>query len=74
MKDLRQILEAKETDVTIEPWADFIKIDMASGQLEYLAVKEVKDEKIKKLKLGESLMEDDFIYTCITDLSALDEK
>ena len=74
MKNLRQLLEAKETDVTIEPWADFIKIDIGADQLEYLAVKEVKDEKIKKLKLGESLMEDNVIYVCITDLSALDEK
>lgn len=75
MKDLREILERKDdTMVTIEPWADFLKIDMGADSIEYLAVKEVKDEKIKKLKLGESVMIDDFIYVCITDLEALNEK
>ena len=75
MKDLKTILERKgETMVTIEPWADFLKVDIGADSIEYLAVKEVKDEKVKKLKLGESLREDNVIYLCITDLSALNEK
>ena len=75
MKDLKTILERKDdTMVTIEPWADFLKIDLSADSIEYLAVKEVKDEKIKKLKVGESIMIDDFIYVCLTDLEALNEK
>lgn len=74
MKDLRTILEAKETDVTIEPWADFLKVDIGADKIEYLAIKEVKEADVKKLELGESLMKDNIIYLCITDLRALNEK
>ena len=75
MKNLIELLERKDdTMVTIEPWADFLKVDIGADSIEYLAVKEVKDEKIKKLKVGESIMIDDFIYVCITDLEALNEK
>ena len=75
MKDLKTFLERKDdTMVTLEPWADFLKIDLGEDSIEYLAVKEVKDEKIKKLKVGESIMIDNFIYVCLTDLEALNEK
>ena len=76
MKDLKTILERKDdTMVTIEPWADFLKVDLAADKIEYVAVKEVKDSKVKSLKVGESYKdEDDLIWVCITDLSALDEK
>ena len=75
MKDLKTFLERKDdTMVTLEPRADFLKIDLGEDSIEYLAVKEVKDEKIKKLKVGESIMIDNFIYVCLTDLEALNEK
>ena len=76
MKDKVKVLTERKDDtmVTIEPWADFLKIDLGADSIEYLAVKEVKDEKIKKLKVGESIMIDDFIYVCLTDLEALNEK
>ena len=75
MKNLIELLEREDdTMVTIEPWADFLKVDIAADKIEYVALKEVKDEKVKKLKLGESLKDEDFIWLCITDLEALNEK
>ena len=75
MKNLKELLERKDdTMVTIEPWADFLKVDLASDKIEYVAVKEVKDSKVKNLKVGESLKDEDIIWLCLTDLEALNEK
>ena len=75
MKNLKELLERKDdTIVTIEPWADFLKVDLAADKIEYVAVKEVNDTKVKKLKVGESLKDEDIIWVCLTDLEALNEK
>ena len=77
MKNLKDILVTERKDdtmVTIEPWADFLKIDLSIDVIEYLSVKEVKDADVKKLKVGESLKKDEIIYVCLTDLDALNEK
>jgi hypothetical protein len=75
MKNLIELLERKDdTMVTIEPWADFLKVDLGADKIEYVAVKEVKDSKVKNLKVGESLRDEDIIWLCITDLEALKEK
>lgn len=75
MKHLKELLERKDdTMVTIEPWADFLKVDLAADKIEYVAVKEVKDSKVKNLKVGESLKEEDIVWLCLTDLEALNEK
>lgn len=75
MKNLKELLERKDdTMVTIEPWADFLKVDLATDKIEYVAVKEVNNAKVKKLKVGESLRDEDIIWLCLTDLEALNEK
>ena len=75
MKNLKELLERKDdTMVTIEPWADFLKVDLTADKIEYVAVKEVNDVKVKKLKVGESLRDEDIIWLCLTDLEALNEK
>ena len=75
MKNLKELLERKDdTMVTIEPWADLLKVDLAADKIEYVAVKEVNDTKVKKLKVGESLKDEDIIWVCLTDLEALNEK
>ncbi len=75
MKNLKELLERKDdTMVTIEPWADFLKVDLTADKIEYVAVKEVNDAKVKKLKVGESLRDEDIIWLCLTDLEALNEK
>ena len=75
MKNLKELLERKDdTIVTIEPWADFLKVDLATDKIEYVTVKEVNDTKVKKLKVGESLKDEDIIWVCLTDLEALNEK
>ena len=52
MKNLKELLERKDdTMVTIEPWEDFLKVDLEADKIEYVAVKEVNDTKVKKLKL-----------------------
>jgi hypothetical protein len=44
--------------------------------MEFFALKDIKNNKIKKLKLGESYKDPQLglIWVCITDLSALNEK
>jgi hypothetical protein len=75
MKNLKELLERKDdTMVTIEPWADFLKVDLTADKIEYVAVKEVNDAKVKKLKVGESLRDEDIVWLCLTDLEALNEK
>lgn len=76
MKSLKEILERKDdTMVTLEPWADYILIDIGKDIIEYLEFAEVEDADVKKLKLGESLIKDETkIYCCITDTSAIEEK
>ena len=75
MKNLKELLERKDdTMVTIQTWADFLKVDLATDKIEYVAVKEVNDTKVKKLKVGESLKDEDIIWLCLTDLEALNEK
>lgn len=64
MKDLRQLLENKETNVTLEPWAEYLKI--TEKQIEYLKGSEV-DASIKEYAggYGDSYVADDCIYVCI---------
>lgn len=72
MKSLKDILERKDdTMVTVEPWADYILVNLEDDSLEYIAYKEVKDSDVKKLAIGESLKKDNLIYLCITDTSEL---
>jgi len=74
MKSLKEILERKDdTMVTIEPWADYILVNLEDDSLEYIAYKEVKDSDVKKLSIGESLKKDNLIYLCITDTSELEK-
>lgn len=76
MKNLIDLINERKDDtmVTIEPWADFLKVDLTVDNIEYVAVKEVKDSKVKSLKVGESLKDGDIIWLCLTDLEALNEK
>ena len=75
MKNLKELLERKDdTMVTIEPWADFLKVDISTEKIEYVAVQQDNDAKVKKLKVGESLKDEDIIWLCLTDLEALNEK
>lgn len=74
MKSLKEILERKDdTMVTVEPWADYILVNLEDDSLEYIAYKEVKDSDVKKLNIGESLKKDNLIYLCITDTSDLEK-
>ena len=46
MKNLKDILERKDdTMVTLEPWADFLSINVEKGIIEYHTLKEIKDDK-----------------------------
>ena len=78
MKDIvKAITESKyDTEATFPSWCDFIAIDIESETLEFYKVADIKDEKIKKLKLGESYkdVQNELIWVCITDLEALNEK
>ena len=39
MKHIKNFLERKDdTMVTIEPWADFLKVNLAADKIEYVAV------------------------------------
>ena len=74
MKSLKEILERKDDTVcTLEPWADYILVNLEEETLKYMEYKEVKDADVKKLRLGESLRKDNLIYLCITDTSELEK-
>ena len=64
MKDLKTILEKKETNVTLEPWAEYLKI--TETKIEYLKGDEV-DASIKNKAggYGQSMVVDGDIYVCI---------
>lgn len=64
MKDLKTILEKKETNVTLEPWAEYLKI--TETEIEYLKGDEV-DASIKNKAdgYGQSMVVDGDIYVCI---------
>ena len=78
MKDIvKAITESKyDTEATFPSWCDFIAIDIESETLEFYRLADIRDEKIKKLKLGESYKDaqNELIWVCITDLEALKEK
>ena len=78
MKDIVKVLkESKyDTEATFPSWSDFIAIDIESETLEFYRLADIRDEKIKKLKLGESYKDvrNELIWVCITDLEALKEK
>ena len=78
MKDIvKTITESKyDTEATFPSWCDFIAIDIESETLEFYRLADIRDEKIKKLKLGESYKDihNELIWVCITDLEALKEK
>ena len=67
---LKQIIE------TIMPnWCDFLEIDLYTDVITYYKLADIKDNKVKKLKFGESLkIDNEFIWVCVTDLEALNEK
>ena len=78
MKDIvKAITESKyDTEATFPSWCDFIAIDIASETLEFYRLADIRDEKLKKLKVGESYkdVQNELIWVCITDLEALKEK
>ena len=77
MKDLVKVLtESKyDTEASFPSWCDFIAIDVFKEVLEFYKLADIRDEKLKKLKVGESYKDnDDLIWVCITDLEALNEK
>lgn len=78
MKDIvKAITESKyDTEATFPSWCDFIAIDIESETLEFYRLADIRDEKIKKLKLGESYkdVQNELIWVCVTDLEALNEK
>ena len=46
MKSLKDILERKDdTMVTLEPWADFLTINVEEGIIEYHKLKDIEDDK-----------------------------
>ena len=64
MKDLKTILEENETDVTLEPWAEYLKI--TETKIEYLKGSEVETSiKNKAGGYGDSIVVDGDIYVCI---------
>lgn len=64
MKNLKTILEEKETDVTLEPWAEYLKI--TETKIEYLKGSEVETSiKNKAGGYGDSIVVDGDIYVCI---------
>jgi len=75
MKNLNEYISERKDDtmVTIEPWADYILVNLEDDSLEYIAYKEVKDSDVKKLSIGESLKKDNLIYLCITDTSEIEK-
>ena len=78
MKDIvKAITESKyDTEATFPSWCDFIAIDIESETLEFYKIADIRDEKLKKLKVGESYkdVQNELIWVCITDLEALKEK
>lgn len=78
MKDIvKAITESKyDTEATFPSWCDFIAIDIESETLEFYRLADIRDEKLKKLKVGESYkdVQNELIWVCITDLEALNEK
>ena len=78
MKDIvKAITESKyDTEATFPSWCDFIAINVFEEVLEFYRLADIRDEKIKKLKLGESYkdVKNELIWVCITDLEALKEK
>ena len=78
MKDIvKAITESKyDTEATFPSWCDFIAIDIEKEILEFYRVADIRDEKLKKLKVGESYkdVQNELIWVCITDLEALNEK
>ena len=78
MKDIvKAITESKyDTEATFPSWCDFIAIDIESETLEFYRIADIRDEKLKKLKVGESYkdVQNELIWVCITDLEALNEK
>ena len=46
MKNLKDILERKdETMVTLEPWADFLNINVKDGFIEYHKLEDIKNDE-----------------------------
>ena len=46
MKSLKDILERKDdTIVTLEPWADFLNINVEDGIIEYHKLEDIKNDK-----------------------------
>ncbi len=46
MKNLKDILERKDdTVVTLEPWADFLNINVEDGIIEYHKLEDIKNDK-----------------------------
>ena len=47
MKNLRDILLERKDDtmVTLEPWADFLTINVEDGYIEYHKLEDIKDDK-----------------------------
>lgn len=78
MKDIVKVLtESKyDNEASFPSWCDFIAINIESETLEFYKVADIKDEKIKKLKVGDSYkdVQNELIWVCITDLEALKEK
>ena len=78
MKDIvKAITESKyDTEATFPSWCDFIAINIESETLEFYKIADIRDEKLKKLKVGESYkdVQNELIWVCITDLEALNEK
>jgi len=78
MKDLVKVLtESKyDTEASFPSWCDFIAINIEEEILEFYRLEDIRDEKIKKLKFGESYkdVQNGLIWVCKTDLDALNEK
>ena len=72
MKDLVKVLtESKyDTEASFPSWCDFIAIDVFKEVLEFYKLADIRNEKIKKLKLGESYkdVQNELIWVCVTDL------
>ncbi len=46
MKNLKDILERKdETMITLEPWADFLNINVKDGFIEYHKLEDIKNDE-----------------------------
>ncbi len=78
MKNLiEKINENKWDDSTgIPTWADFICVNINEEEIEFYRIKDIRDEKVKKLKFGESYNDEknELIWVCMIDVEALNEK